>query len=89
MWVNDLSLSSTEGPAHFEVVIDLTGLRAGVKGHVSASSIGTLDLNVKILKVINTQGLTLGSVKLTLSFCDSLGEALTFFFVTGGACRVM
>ena len=47
------SLSSTERSAHLEVVIDLARLGDRVEGHVGASTIGTLHLDVDVAQVVD------------------------------------
>ena len=49
----DCSLSSTERSAHLEVVIDLARLGDRVEGHVGASAIGTLHLDVDVAQVVD------------------------------------
>ena len=83
------SLGGTERSAHFEVVVDIAVLASRVEGHVGAGAVRTLHLDVDVRKVVHAERLTLGSIELSISFADSLREALTFLFVASGGCCVM
>ena len=76
------SLGGAERTTHLQVVVDIAGFRARVQGHVGTGTVGTLNLNVDVGKIINAESLTLGSVELSLSFLDGKCKSLSILFVT-------
>jgi hypothetical protein len=78
--------SGAERSTNLEVIVDVTGLGAGVEGHVGASTVSTLGLDVDVGDIVNGKSLTFGTVELTSCFIESMFEALTVlvFSLSGG-----
>lgn len=74
------SLSNTEGPANFQIVINLSIAASGIDGHLVSSTVLIVALQIVTLIVVVADGLSLISLEsfllLRLEFSDSISNNL-------------